>query len=324
MKVLIYSVYGFDRSFLEAYSGNHSVEYTEEHLSIETVGLSKGYRAIATFSSDNVDTSVLRELENNGVKFIATRSVGYNHINIVAAKEYGITVANVPAYSPYSVSEHAVALLLAIVRKVMYAQELFADQDFRLDNLVGFDLYGKNVGIIGCGKIGANFGKIMDGFGCKIMAYDTLPQDNEFIRFVTLEKLLLEADIVYLSCPLNQSTHHIMGRAEIMKMKKEAILINTARGAVIDTEALVELMEEGHLGGAGLDVYEYEKGLYFEDHRNELISAPFFHRLRKLDNIIMTAHQGFLTREALEGIAKVTFANLTQWDKDGISENDIK
>ncbi len=325
MKVLVYSVHSFDREILESYSGTHEVTFTDEHLTKKTVGLAKGYKAVAVFSSSKIDEELIGELAQNGVMYLTTRSVGVDHIDLVAADAHGISVANVPAYSPYSVSEHAVALLLALVRKIVLAQKLFTAQDFRLDQLVGFDLYGKKVGIIGYGKIGSNFGKIMKGFGCEVMAYDCKPNDAEAsaVEYVSFTKVLRESDVLYLSCPLDISTHHLIGRDELREMKRDAIIINTARGAVIDTAALVELMEQGHLGGAGLDVYEFEKGLYFNDYSNKDISAPYFHRLSQLGNVIMTAHQGFLTREALQGIAETTFHNVDQWERLGRCDNDI-
>lgn len=325
MKVLIYSVRDFDRPFLEAFAVQHEVSYVSKHLNMDTVHLSEGYKAIAVFSSDKIDEKIVTALAQKGVMYITTRSVGTDHIDIAAANEHGIAVANVPAYSPYSVSEHAVALLLALVRKITLAQELFEDQDFRLDKLVGFDLHGKKVGIIGYGKIGSNFGRIMKGFGCEILAYDCKPQElaDGNVEFVSMTRVLRESDVLYLSCPLNKSTYHLIDRDELLEMKRDAILINTARGGVINTKALVELMQAGHLGGAALDVYEYEKGLYFNDYRGKEISLPYFQDLQKLDNVIMTAHQGFLTKEALEGIATTTFSNLTEWEEKGSCSNDI-
>ena len=324
MKILIYSAHSFEKPYFNN-CFKHQITMTSKSLSMKTVALSKGFQAIAVFTGDTVNDEVIQALAKNDVMFIATRSVGYNHIDLLSAYNNGIVVANVPAYSPYSVSEHAIALLLTLVRKIIPGQKLFTQQDFRLDQLVGFDLHGKTAGIIGCGKIGKNIARIMNGFGCKLIAYDSKLdiEADSFISFKPLREVLRLSDILFLSCPLNNNTHHLIGETEMLEMKKSGIIINVARGAVIDTEALVKVLESGHLSGVGLDVYEYEKGLYFHDFRNQKINKPFFKKLQRLDNVIMTSHQGFLTTEAIIGIVETTCKNLDEWESQNKSSNDL-
>ena len=327
MKVLAYSTHGFDQPFLEETAKNkHHFSFTEAPLNENTVEMAKDYDAVALFSSDNANAKVIEKLAEYQVKYITLRSVGYDHVDLQKAHELGIKVANVPEYSPYAIAEHGVALLLALNRKLHKAESLIQLQDFRLDTLVGFDLNNKTVGVIGTGKIGFAFAKIMNGFGCKLLAHDPVenPSAKEInMEYTSLDFLLKNSDVVSLNCPLNEKTHYLLDKKEFASMKKGSILINTARGAVVNTNALIESIESEHLGGACLDVYEKEKGLFFNDHRNSVLKDPIYSRLRSFPNVIITGHQAFLTREALIGIAETTSYNLSSWENNGTCKNDL-
>ena len=325
MKVLLYSAKAYEQKQLDRYLQEHTCSYTLEALSDETVYLAKGFEAVCLFSGDIADESVIVKLAKLNVKYIATRSVGYEHIDIEAANRYGISVANVPAYSPYSVSEFAVTLLLCLVRKIKQVNSRFENNDFTLNGLVGFDLHGKQVGLIGCGRIGSNIARIMRGFGCDVSVYDPLlSKDNpEGFTMASLDTLYSTSDIIFLSCPLNASTHHLINEQAFAKMSRDIILVNTARGAVIDTMALLEVLELDSIGGIAMDVYEYEKGLYFSDYSDKNIDDPIFELLRNNDKVLMTPHIGFLTKEALVGRAVTTNQNLSQWEKLGVCENQL-
>jgi len=242
------------------------------------------------------------------------------------AESLGIRVANVPEYSPYSVAEHAVAMLLTLNRKIIQSQLLMQLQDFRLDTLTGFDVHGKNVGVIGTGKIGLAFARIMQGFGANVYASDIEQSDEAMrlgIEYLSLDELLQQSDIISIHCPLTSSTRHLLSGKQFLELKKNCILINTSRGAVINTIDLLEALEQGSLAGACLDVYEYEKGIYFSDQRENILHDPCFSRLRSMKNVLMTGHQGFLTQEALQGIATTTVFNIDCWAKGEVSSNEL-
>ncbi|MDW8274022.1 MAG: 2-hydroxyacid dehydrogenase [Chitinophagales bacterium] len=326
MRALVYSVHNFDRPFLEKAAQHHYMHFTELALNTDTAHLAKGFDAISLFSNDDGSSAVLQILHHYGIKFIALRSAGFDHVDIEAAKSLGIKVGRVPEYSPYAIAEHAVAMLLALNRKLFEARELMRLQDFRLDGLTGFDIHGKTVGIVGTGKIGIAFARIMKGFGTRLLANDPVlnPHAPELeIEYVSLQELLMRCDIVSLHCPLNSSTYHLLGKNEFALMKRNAILINTARGAVIDTEALIHALMHKQIAGACLDVYEREKGLFFYDHRTSVLTDPHFMILKGMKNVILTGHQAFLTAEALEAIAHITAQNLTEWEIHGKSANDL-
>jgi D-lactate dehydrogenase len=328
MRVLNFSTHEFDREYLERYSsGIHLFDFCDDALNLNTVKIASGYDAITLFTSDDASDPVLEKLSTLGVRYICLRSAGYDHVNLTRARELGIRVANVPAYSPYAVAEHALMLLMALNRKILTAADQLKNNDFRLNNLIGFDVHGKTIGVVGTGKIGSAFVHIMLGMGCKVLAYDI--QENpiltllENFEYTTLEHLCRQSDIIALFCPLNAQTRYMFKRELFYKMKRGVILINTARGGIVHTQDLIEAIENGQIGAAGLDVYENEKGIYFKDLRNTKISDPLFERLRNLPQVLLTAHQAFLTHEALEGIARTTVKNLTDWEKLGKSENDL-
>jgi len=329
MKILMYSIYAFDKPFIEnATHGKLEIEYTNQALNEDTAKLAEGFEGISLFTPDNASDSVLEKLYFYGVRYIALRSVGYDYVDLKKARALGIKVANVPSYSPYSVAEHAVTLLLALNRKIILGQKLMQMGDYRLDHLVGFDLHGKTVGIIGTGKIGTAFAKIMHGFGCQILACD--PQENEEliqqidISYTTLEDVCKNSDVISVHCPLNRETKYMFNKSNFSLMKRGVIFINTARGTIINTEDLIDALKMGNIGAAGLDVYEKEKTIFFGNHINKKLEDHLYTILRSFPNVLITGHQGFLTNEALEGIAQTTIVNFNAWAYNGLSENELK
>lgn len=328
MKTLVYSIHGFDKPFLErAAQGKYALVFTEQPLNKTTANLANGFDAVALFTSDNASAEVLEELSNYGVKFIALRSVGYDHIDLEKAKQLGIKVANVPEYSPYAIAEHAVALIMALNRKILLSQKLMNKNDFRLDQLIGFDLHGKVIGIIGTGKIGAAFAKIMHGFGCKLIAYD-IEENQELIHqtnisYTSLSELCKSSDVISVNCPLNTETKYLFNKSAFSQMKKGVVFINTARGGIVNTIDLIEALDIGTVAAAGLDVYENEKPIFFYDHTDSQINDAIFQKLRSYPNVLLTGHQAFLTNEALQGIADTTIANLNGWSNNQISKNEL-
>ncbi len=328
MKTLVYSIHGFDKPFLEkAAQGKHELVFTEQPLNETTANLTNGFDAVALFTSDNASEEVLEKLYDSGVKFIALRSVGYDHVDIAKAKQLGIKVANVPEYSPYAIAEHAVALIMALNRKILLSQKLMNKNDFRLDQLIGFDLHGKTIGIVGTGKIGAAFTKIMHGFGCKLIAYD-IEENQELIHqtnisYTSLSELCKSSDVISVNCPLNTETKYLFNKSTFSQMKKGVVFINTARGGIVNTIDLIEALDSGTVAAAGLDVYENEKPIFFYDHIDSQINDAIFQKLRSYPNVLLTGHQAFLTNEALQGIADTTIANLDGWSNNQISKNEL-
>jgi len=328
MKILMYSSYEFDRPIIEnAMHGKLEFAYTDQALSEDTVSLAKGFEGISLFTPDNASAAILEKLYFNGVRYIALRSVGYDYIDLKRARALGIKVANVPTYSHFSVAEHAVALLMALNRKIVLGQKLMNMGDYRLDHLIGFDLYGKKVGIIGTGKIGSAFAKIMHGFGCLILACD--PVENEELKqqldisYTTLEEVCINSDVISVHCPLNRESKYMFNKSTFALMKKRVIFINTARGKIVNTEDLIEALQDEIVAAAGLDVYEGEKKIFFRNHIDKKISDEIYTILRSFPNVLVTGHQGFLTNEALQGIANTTIANLNAWAYNGICGNEL-
>lgn len=328
MKTLVYSIHEFEKAFLKKNAEDkHELIFTEEALNITSVTLAKDCQAVALFTSDNASAEVLEKLQTYGVKYIALRSVGYDHVDLAKAKMLGIKVENVPCYSPYAIAEHAVTVLLALNRKILLGQKLMQQNDFRLDQLTGFDLHGKTVGILGTGKIGAAFAKIMHGFGCKLIGYD-IEINKELINhtnivYTSLENLCETSDVISLHCPLNAATKYLFQKNVFALMKKGVIFINTSRGGIVNTIDLLEALNDGSVAAAGLDVYESEKPIFFYDHTGKTINDALFQKLRSYPNVMLTGHQAFLTNEALQGIANTTISNLDSWTLGGISENEV-
>ena len=320
MKVAVFDTHHFERSPLREANQkfNHELVFLETRLSSTTASLSAGFTVVSSFANDQLDSAALEILSASGVKLIALRSAGFNHVDLVAADRNGIQVVRVPAYSPFSVAEHAVCLIMALNRKIHRAYARVRELNFNLDGLVGFDLHGKTVGVIGAGRIGAAFCRIMHGFGCRILIYDLEknPSLNDLssIEYVSLEKLYESSDIVSLHVPLTPETRHLIDLITLGKMKKGVMLINTSRGALIDTNALVQSLKSGHIAAAGLDVYEEEENVFFNDLSGKVLQDDLLARLLTFPNVLITSHQGFLTAEALQGIAETTLMNISDFE----------
>ncbi|MFI2810618.1 MULTISPECIES: 2-hydroxyacid dehydrogenase [Microbulbifer] len=326
MKIAVYQTHSYDRTYLDRYNRRfgHELHYIDTQLDRDTLALGKGAEAFCIFVNNTVDRDLLQRLQESGVKMLALRSAGFNHVDIKAANQLGILVANVPGYSPYAVAEHATALLLCLIRNINRAQARVRDGNFALDGLMGFDLHGKTVGVVGTGKIGTVFTRIMHGFGCELLGHD--PEENPDchalgMRYVRLDTLCRNSDIISLHCPLLPATTHMIDRHMLSKMRDGACLINTSRGAVIDTPAVIEALKSGKLGYLGIDVYEEEDSLFFEDHSDTVLDDDVFARLLMFNNVLVTGHQGYFTREAICNIAQTTLQNVTEFESHGQCSN---
>ncbi|MDY6936203.1 MAG: 2-hydroxyacid dehydrogenase [Cyanobacteriota bacterium] len=318
MKVAVFSTKNYDRKFLEAANADlpHELVFLEPRLSIETAILAAGFPAVCAFINDRLDADTLKILSQGSTKLIALRSAGFNNVDLPVATELGMSVVRVPAYSPYAVAEHAMALILMLDRKLYRAYNRVRDDNFSLEGLLGFDLHGSTVGIVGTGKIGWCFARIANGFGCKLLAYDVYqnPACLEMgVKYVELPELLATSDIISLHCPLLPSTHHLINAESLSHLKPGAMLINTSRGALIDTTAAIGALKSGRLGYLGIDVYEQEEELFFEDLSDTIIQDDNFQLLQSFPNVVVTAHQAFFTRNALKNIAETTLANITDF-----------
>lgn len=321
MKIAIFSVKSFEKPFLDAanQSDKYELVYFETSLNEQTACLAKNYPVISCFVTDHLNADVLKMLAQNGVKLIALRCAGYNHVDVAAAKQLNISIVRVPAYSPYSVAEFAAGLILTLNRKIHKAYSLVREHNFLLSGLMGFDLHGKTVGIIGTGNIGTVFAKIMLGFGCRVIASDPILNDEckkLGVEYMTIDQLLTQADIISLHCPLNPQTHHIINESAIAKMKKGVMLINTGRGGLIDTSAVIQGLKSDKIGYLGLDVYEEEEGLFFKDLSDTIIKDETFTRLQTFPNVVITGHQAFFTHEAMVNIAETTLTNIAAFEKN--------
>ena len=304
-----YDIPGFDRYGIPA---GVEIKYFEPNLNRDTVALAAGFDAVCVFVNDTVDAVVVDKLHQLGVKAIVLRCAGFNNVDIKAC-EGKLRVFRVPAYSPHAVAEHAMALLLTINRRTHKAYIRTRDFNFSLQGLAGFDLYGKTVGIVGTGKIGRVFADICKGFGMKILAYDKFPNPDAGLDYVDLPELFAQADIISLHCPLTEETHHLINADTIAMMKKGVTIINTSRGALVDTEALINGIKEKKVGAACLDVYEEEGDFFYEDFSGHIVQDDKLVRLIAMPNVIVTSHQAFLTSEALDNIAATTVNNLTRF-----------
>lgn len=328
MKVLFYSTKNFEHPYLKAANNDkYEVEFYEGALSAETVYLSKGYDCISIFTADDASADVIEKLYENGVKYIAMRSAGYDNVDTVKAAELGIKIANVPAYSPYAIAEYAVAMVLAMNRKIALANEQVHRYDFTLQRLVGFDLHNKTVGIIGTGRIGEIVVKIMHGFGCKLLGFDInrsskLEKDYN-LEYTGLERLCEESDIITIHTPLNDKTKYLVNAQLLKKMKPGVMLVNTSRGGIVNTGDLLTYLENGKIGYYGMDVYEKERGIFFYDHQGKEIEDEMLKKLLAMPNVLVTPHQAFATSEALSNIAGTTFYNITKWAENKVTENEI-
>ena len=319
MRIAVFSTKPYDRTFLDqANQGHqHQLVYLDARLTVATAALASGFSGVCAFVNDKLDREVLQLLHANGTRLIALRSAGFNNVDLPEAERLGMTVVRVPAYSPHAVAEHAVALILSLNRMTFRAYNRVREGNFALDGLLGFDLYGKTVGVIGTGKIGLIFADIMHGFGCRVLAHDPSPSADAkaFVRYVPLEQLFEEADIISLHCPLTPETHHLIDDAAIAQMKHGVMLVNTGRGRVVDTRAVIEGLKSGKIGRLGLDVYEEEENLFFQDLSQRVISDDQFMRLTTFPNVLITGHQAFFTAEALTNIAETTLANISAFEQ---------
>lgn len=324
IKIAMFDTKNYDRIYFDKLCpDNFELTYFEHKLNKGTVDSTKDFDVVVPFVNDNLDKKVIDGMVKNGVKLVAMRCSGYNNVDIRYLKDK-IKIARVPWYSPYAVAEHAIAMLLCLNRRIHRAFIRTRDHNFSLDGLMGWDLYGKTAGVIGTGKIGQIFIGICKGFGMDVLAYDPYPVDDKSINYVELDELLEKSDIVSLHCPLTESTNRMINDKTIRKMKQNSIIINTSRGALVDSKALLDALVEKRIGGAALDVYEEEVDIFFEDYSEEIVDDEILTRLVSLPNVIMTSHQAFLTREALENIAKVTLGNIKEYFDGGKLTNEIK
>lgn len=324
MKVVVYSSKSYDQRFLDAANAMagspHELFYVEAHLDAATAVLAAGSGAVSPFVNDKIEREVLSKLRDGGTRLIALRGAGFNNVDLVAAEELGISVARVPEYSPWAVAEHAVALMLSLDRKIHRAYARVREGNFSLEGLLGFDLHGRTVGIVGVGRIGLAAAHILGGFGCRLLGHDPV-QNDQFIalrgRYVAFDDLLASSDIITLHCPLTPETRHLIDAAAIGRMKRGMMLINTSRGAVIDTKALIDGLKNEALAYVGLDVYEEEGDLFFEDLSEQVMQDDVFARLLTFPNVLVTGHQGFFTEDALKAIAETTIANISAFERTG-------
>lgn len=328
MKVAVFSTKPYDRDFLERMNAEHGHDlvFFEPRLVPETSALAAGFPAVCVFVNDQLNRDVLTDLAQTGTRLLALRSAGFNHVDLPAAEELEFTVLRVPSYSPYAVAEHALGLILSLNRKIHRSFNRVREGNFALDGLLGFDLRGTTIGIVGTGKIGAVFAQIMKGFGCRLLAYDPYPNQECIdlgVEYVDLPDLYAQSDILSLHCPLTPETHHLIDAQALAQVKPGVMLINTSRGALVDTAAVIEAMKSGRVGYLGLDVYEEEEALFFEDLSGKVIQDDVFARLLTLPNVLVTGHQAFFTQNALERIATVTLGNITAFEQGKPLENEV-
>lgn len=317
MKIAFFSTKQYDKTYFEKLVTAHEFVFFEAPLNEQTVNLAAGYQAVCVFVNDQLNKVVIKALHSQGVKLIALRCAGFNNVDIHTAAECGVTIVRVPAYSPHAVAEHAVALILTLNRKTHKAYNRVREGNFSLERLIGFDLFGKTVGVVGTGKIGQIFCGIMQGFGCNVIAFDLIanqPLMKAGVEYLPLIDVLEQADIVSLHCPLSEQTKHLVNRDTISMMKDGVMLINTSRGGLINTGDVLEALKTGKIGYLGLDVYEQEETLFFNDLSENIIQDDVIMRLLSFPNVLITSHQGFLTEEALSEIAKVTLGNIDAFE----------
>jgi D-lactate dehydrogenase len=326
MRIAIFSTYTYDEVYLNRFNTGHELNYFVLPLNEQTVALTQGYDAICIFVNDTVNKSVLDLLHSNGVRLVVLRCAGFNNVDVAAAAKLGIPVLRVPAYSPEAVAEHAMALILTLNRKTHKAYNRVREGNFSLEKLIGFNLHQRKVAVIGTGNIGKAFCNILHGFGCKISAFDIYPDPelaSSGVTYGSLEETLAEADIVSLHCPLMDSTRQMINAETLKLFKKGAMLINTSRGGLINTMDVIAALKHGQLGYLGLDVYEQEGKLFFQDYSEDVIQDDMILRLISFPNVLITSHQGFFTQEAMEQIATTTFRNIDAFVSKADLENQV-
>lgn len=328
MKIAFFDTHGFERAVFQKANeiSQHEIAFFETRLTDQTANLASGYPCVCVFVNDRLDEKSLRALSAGGTRLIALRSAGFNHVDLASAQTLGLRVVRVPEYSPHAVAEHAVALILSLNRKIHRAYNRVREGNFSLDGLVGFDLNKKTVGIIGTGRIGSVMAKILNGFGCNVIVHDFVqsPKLVEMgVQYVALDELLQKSDIISLHLPLTPKTQYLIDERALTLTKPGFMLINTGRGALIDTRALIKSLKSGHIGYAGLDVYEEEEGLFFEDLSEQILQDDKLARLLTFPNVLLTSHQAFLTNEALENIAQITLQNISEFENGNNLKNEV-
>lgn len=329
MRIAVFSTKSYDRDYFNRYNTApaQELEYFEAPLNAQTANLTQGFQAVCVFVNDKLDAETIAAIAHNGVKLIVLRCAGFNNVDLAAAKQHGISVRRVPAYSPEAVAEHAVALMLTLARKTHKAYNRVRENNFSLERLNGFNIHGRTVGVIGTGKIGQAFAGIMQGFGARVLAYDLYPSkllQDKGVAYVQLEQLMAEADIISLHCPLTPETKYLINRDTIHQMKPGVMIINTSRGALINTKDALVGLKQGRIGYLGIDVYEQEEKLFFKDLSESIVEDDMIARLMSFPNVLITAHQGFFTHEALEQIALVTLRNIRDFEAGLENENEVK
>lgn len=324
MKVAVFSCKPYDKTFLtQANKEGHELIFHEAALKPNSALLAQGCTAVCCFVNDQVNAEVLEALAERGVKLVALRCAGYNQVDLSRARALGITVTRVPEYSPHAIAEHTLALILMLNRQLHRAHHRVRENDYSLNGLLGFDLYRKTVGVIGTGKIGRTFAHIMLGLGCRVIACDPFPDETlraEGVDYLTLDELWPQADIISLHCPLTPDNYHLINAGTLLNMKPGVMLINTGRGGLLDTRAVINALKSSQVGYLGLDVYEEESDLFFEDHSSQLLQDDVFARLLTFPNVIITGHQAFFTREALTAIAETTLHNINSFARGELSQ----
>jgi D-lactate dehydrogenase len=319
MKIACFSTKPYDEHFLSAAAKEfeHEIVFLEHRLDASTVVLVEGCDVVCAFVNDTLDRSVLQKLSEFGIGLLAMRCAGINNVDLDAAAEFGVRVVRVPRYSPYAVAEHTVGLILTLNRKIHKAYNRVRENNFSIDGFLGFDLHGRTFGVIGTGAIGRVLARIMNGFGCRVLLHDPFPNEEgkQLGEYVSLDRLLAESDLVSLQCPLTPETYHLIDADRLRKMKRGAMLINTSRGGLVDASAAIEGLKSGQLGGFALDVYEEESGVFFEDLSQEVMQDDVLSRLMTFPNVLITSHQAFFTREALETIAHTTLQSIDAFSR---------
>lgn len=328
LRIAFFSTHRFDREFFDTANvvAGHDIRYLEARLSLATAPLAEGSPAVCVFVNDQLDAPVLDALAAAGTRLIALRSAGFNHVDLARAQALGLTAARVPAYSPHAVAEHTIALILTLNRKIHRAHARVREGNFALDGLLGFDLAGRTAGVVGTGKIGSIVARILVGFGCRVIAYDVRQSDEcrgMGVEYVALDALWAESDVITLHTPLTAETRHIVDAASIASMKDGVMIVNTGRGALVNASALIAGLKTGRVGYLGLDVYEEEEGLFFQDRSSDVIQDDVFARLLTFPNVLITAHQGFFTREALHAISTTTLHNVSMFEQGRRSGNEL-
>lgn len=320
MKVSVFSTKAHDRQFLETANTQfgHELIFVKPQLNSETALLVSGSNAVCAFVNDCLDEPTLKILASQGIRLIALRSAGFNHVDLRVAQDLGLTVVRVPAYSPYAVAEHTIALILTLNRKIHRAYTRVREGNFSLQGLLGFDMHGRTVGIVGTGKIGTIVARILHGMGCNLLAYDLYPNSEcqkLGVQYTQLDGLWANSDIITLHCPLNSENYHLINSKTLRKMKSGVMIVNTSRGGLIDAKAVIKGLKSKQIGSLALDVYEQEADLFFEDLSDEVIQDDIFERLLTFPNVIITGHQAFFTEEALSNIAQTTLSNISQFEQ---------